>query len=262
MRRDAEAAGLTRLRAPGELGRSREEILREFFRKRLPARFGVATGIVLASAAEFTSQQDIVIFDRLNHAPLDENEASALLTADAVSATFEVKTNLSRSELKAVVEKVRKLKTQLRAAPHEFVGKPALTESICGLFAFSGPDAPQLHAWLADLQQGIPIPDRLDFVCVLGKALARGGTYFEVSNFGEIGSEYRTKLGAREADQRAQYPDHLSTWEVGEHSLFVLMHQLMSYITRRPDTIPNWSNYVPPAFEFGAEVPTARRVAG
>jgi hypothetical protein len=154
----------------GKLGENREAVVQRFFSTYLPQRFGVGTGFALLGAEQVSTQQDVVIYDRLNNPVLFPESAAPLFPPTALAAVIEVKSTLTRSELQKVVEKSVKLKHGIRAS---FADHPAPPQSpaLSCLFAFDAGNTSlaELLDTLADNEQALgaePV-DRLDMVCVL-----------------------------------------------------------------------------------------------
>jgi hypothetical protein len=88
----------------GDRGDARESAVRSFLTDQLPARFVVTAGEVMDAAGNVSGQTDVVIYDGLNTRPLFTTNGVALLPAEALLATIEVKSKLDKSETdKAVV---------------------------------------------------------------------------------------------------------------------------------------------------------------
>ena len=89
------------------LGESREHILREFLREFLPDRYAVSTGFILfddqeearqrrrASSLEPSRQLDVIIWDRVEYAPLFSAGDFVVVPPGSVEAVMEVKSTLS-----------------------------------------------------------------------------------------------------------------------------------------------------------------------
>jgi hypothetical protein len=80
-------------------GALREEALRLFLSKHLPARFGVGSGQVVHPSNLMSRQCDIVIYDRLNTPRLMPDETHSLFPVESVLAVVEVKSRLNASEV-------------------------------------------------------------------------------------------------------------------------------------------------------------------
>jgi hypothetical protein len=82
----------------GDRGDARESAVRSFLADQLPARFVVTAGEVMDAAGNVSGQTDFVIYDGLNTRPLFTTNGVALLPAEALLATVEVKSKLDKSE--------------------------------------------------------------------------------------------------------------------------------------------------------------------
>lgn len=77
------------------MGTYRESILQALLRKSLPERYHVATGFVYGSSRQI----DILIYDRIDYAPVFREGDLVVATPASVRAVIEVKTNLTKQEL-------------------------------------------------------------------------------------------------------------------------------------------------------------------
>lgn len=93
----------------GEKGRIREILIGKLFRPLLPADLGVGTGFVIASTGEISSQQDIILYDQSVLPPAMVDEATGLFPIESVLYTIEVKTKLTREELRKTERSARKI---------------------------------------------------------------------------------------------------------------------------------------------------------
>lgn len=82
-----------------EKGRSNEKYFLQCLREFLPKRFGVGTGFVESFSGAQSKQQDIIIYDDLNNAPLFICDAWSIFPIEMVNANIEVKTNLTLKNL-------------------------------------------------------------------------------------------------------------------------------------------------------------------
>lgn len=94
----------------GDRGDARESAVRSFLTDQLPARFAVSAGEVMDAAGNMSGQTDVTIYDRLNTRPLFTTNGVALLPAEALLATVEVKSKLDKSETDKAVGGMVKLR--------------------------------------------------------------------------------------------------------------------------------------------------------
>ena len=101
---ESEAAAdlLRGLHRPTE-GGFREALLRRFLRQQLPDRFAVSTGFV-RWWDQPSRQLDVLVWDRMSHAPLLEEGELAIVEPEAAVAVAEVKTTLSHKELASALD--------------------------------------------------------------------------------------------------------------------------------------------------------------
>lgn len=103
-------------RHPGEQGRQREDVVREFLRDLLPRRFEVGTGEIAASTGAVSPQMDVIIYDGLSTSLLDRTDSSVVVPVEGVYAVIEVASNLSASKLRDDAEKIRRAKSLPKVA--------------------------------------------------------------------------------------------------------------------------------------------------
>jgi len=69
----------------GEEGRYLESIFETFLRERLPASCGVGTGFIVNTNSGVTSYQtDILVYDRMNYAPISDYGSAVVLPHPSV----------------------------------------------------------------------------------------------------------------------------------------------------------------------------------
>jgi hypothetical protein len=94
-----------------DVGETREQGLARFLSDRLPSKYKVARGEVIDAGGAQSGQTDILIYDGSSTAPvLTGANGLVLLPAEALLASIEVKSNLSREELRRSVGGIAKLR--------------------------------------------------------------------------------------------------------------------------------------------------------
>ena len=94
----------------GDVGDVREDAVARFLRQRLPSRFGVASGEVVDTAGTQSGQTDILIYDGSLTAPLIRGaEGNVLLAAEALLASIEIKSTVTKAEIEKAVRGVGSL---------------------------------------------------------------------------------------------------------------------------------------------------------
>lgn len=92
----------------GDIGDAREDALAYFLRQRLPQRFAVASGEVVDTIGTQSGQTDILIYDQSATAPLTQGR-NVILPAEALLATVEIKSILSKDEIEKSVKGINML---------------------------------------------------------------------------------------------------------------------------------------------------------
>jgi hypothetical protein len=82
---------------PGENGRAKETILINFFRKIVPAGFGVGSGFVIDTNGKQSKQQDVIIYHASYH-PRFEIGGINFFPVESVALVIEVKTMLDSEQ--------------------------------------------------------------------------------------------------------------------------------------------------------------------
>lgn len=120
----------------GNKGSAREEALRQFFRERLPTNYAVAEGEVVDLNGNSSPQLDILFYDQsVNFALVNGN--TQILPAEALLASVEVKSCLSKEEIvksTTAAKKLRSLQPYGRKLGGTDVGKAAERIKIARYF--------------------------------------------------------------------------------------------------------------------------------
>ncbi|MNC00008.1 hypothetical protein D3C75_473200 [compost metagenome] len=97
----------------GEFGTYREAILRDFLRLCIPVRLDSGTGFLISSEGTISTQIDIIIYDKSAIPRIESIEHQRFFPVEGVCAIGEVKSKLSKSELKKALNKLAKAKATL-----------------------------------------------------------------------------------------------------------------------------------------------------
>jgi hypothetical protein len=138
---DFEDAGA--FKSTTDIGDGRERALAAFLRQRLPERYGVARGEVIDHGGAQSGQTDILIYDASNTAPLLSEDGQVLLAAEALLASIEVKSKLTKLEAEKALGGIARIRA-LRPFGNDWgvtreLGKPAddgLANFFATVFAF------------------------------------------------------------------------------------------------------------------------------
>jgi hypothetical protein len=94
----------------GERGRIAEEIIRNVLIRTMPKRFSIGTGIIFSAHGEVSRQTDIVIYDSFYNSPLLSEFGSSIFPVEIVFATLEVKSVLTKSELRKSIDAIMQIR--------------------------------------------------------------------------------------------------------------------------------------------------------
>ena len=93
----------------GTKGSERETAIRNFLEEHFPKSLETATGEVVDPHGNKSPQLDLMIFDKLRNMPLSPGE-NVILPAEALLASFEVKSRLNKEEVRKTMTAAAKLK--------------------------------------------------------------------------------------------------------------------------------------------------------
>lgn len=218
----------------GKLGENREALVARFLRSYLPTCHGVSSGFALLTGA-LSTQQDVVIYDRLTNPVLFPTAAAPLFPPSALEAVVEVKSRLSARDLEATALKTARLKRELRQAfAHHPL--PPKRELLTAAFVFRSSRLPA--AVLAELRAverraHLPVDDRLDLICLLGRGVVVGGALWARSRGG-------TAFAAAE-----------SIAVDSDDGLLLFYTRLLDELAARGMTPPRLMSYLPPETPMG-----------
>lgn len=155
----------------GTVGTYRENLLQSLLRKNLPERYHVATGFIEGCPR----QLDVLIYDRLEYAPLFREQDLVVVPQESARAVIEVKTTLTKAALKESLQLLDEV------ADYDDLSPPFFR----GIFGFESPiSAKDIYDTITDFHDAdaefsdetaiITEPFRhFSAVCVLNKACAR-----------------------------------------------------------------------------------------
>lgn len=95
----------------GERGRIAEEIIKSVLARTLPKRFSIGTGVIFSADGQVSSQTDIVIYDNFHNSPLLSEFGSCVFPVETVYATVEVKSVLTKRELRSSMDAIMRLRS-------------------------------------------------------------------------------------------------------------------------------------------------------
>jgi len=118
-------------------GRAREIFVSNLLRPYLHPTLGICSGIVIDSYGKHSRQVDVIIFDKTVIAPWMLQETEGVVPCESVVATVEVKSCLTRYELKRIIQNALSVKA-LKPHYQEINPGPQFKNSTeCYVFAFN-----------------------------------------------------------------------------------------------------------------------------
>ncbi|MFP4056292.1 MAG: DUF6602 domain-containing protein [Candidatus Brocadiia bacterium] len=224
-----------------EKGLRNEQVLIDYLRERLPARFGVARGEVMDSRGGLSRQCDVVVYDALHAPMIQKSPLSRVFPSESVYAVIELKPVLCSDTLGKSLEVVESVKALDRSAiveqhnGHRIYHGPKVNPPPFGaVFALSAPKLGKtLVPTLDQRQLRCPPRLRVDCVCVLDAGL----TY------------YFAKGATREGEQRwvptvLRRGARLGHYESGEDTLLLFLLFLLYQLNAKELWPPNFLCYV------------------
>lgn len=95
---------------PGEFGTYREKICKRFIRPFVPNNFEIGTGFVVNNTQEISTQCDIIVYDKDSTPLISDYNNNHFFTVETVAAIGEVKSVLTKQDLKVALNKLARCK--------------------------------------------------------------------------------------------------------------------------------------------------------
>lgn len=214
-------------------GGEAEEILRKFLNSHLPRRFAATAGFVIDEINQMSRQSDVLIYDAENSPIYKAGDKSLILPADSIASIIEVKSTLSKEELKDAVNKVASVK-KLKRSPITQLDQPVtfselIVNSVFGVvFAYNSTTSLETLADnLRELNSELPRSEWTDLVVVLGKGML--GYYIQYP--GEENFLGQIMPPAGENFAKPPYYVHLSISEDAQYAVNRFFATLMAQLT-------------------------------
>lgn len=227
-------------------GHNREDLVEKFLQSHLPRRFGVSSGLIIATNGAFSNQADLVVVEDFHNTPLYASSPDKLWPVEAVAALVEVKTTLGPAEIGDAVAKARRFKT----LPRQFGNagnSQRITDSLFVLWAFDAPTVDTVKMNLSNALLGVPRTEQPDLIIVPHSFVARAGSYLELSKLGQINSPHRQQLiNQYGPDLSALLPDSNEIAEYGDNSLLAGYVWLDSWLRQSGARLVDPGAYAPP----------------
>lgn len=169
----------------GELGASREELLKSYIKQFLPEKYKVGRGIVIDSDEHQSRQQDFIVYDAFNSPAALLMDSLQVLPIESIYCTIEVKSTLNKTELSKCVENIKSVRTLKPCVIHNLPIQPAVTNKTFG-FVFAYTSDTSIESLLDnfyELNKNVDLNSQISMICILDKGLILR-TY--KSNIGQI----------------------------------------------------------------------------
>lgn len=98
------------IRHTGEYGTFREAIVRNFLQFVIPRSLDISTGFVITPTDDISTQCDVVVFNSQMTPLYEENDRQRFFPVESVSCIIEVKSSLSKIQLKDALNKLARVK--------------------------------------------------------------------------------------------------------------------------------------------------------
>ena len=95
---------------PGEFGRYRENICKQFLKFVTPARLDIGTGFIINTSNKVSHQCDIIVYDAQHTPLLESEEKQFFFPVETIAAVGEIKSVLSKTALSEAIQKLAQVK--------------------------------------------------------------------------------------------------------------------------------------------------------
>jgi hypothetical protein len=157
-------------------GEVREDIFADALRPYLPGRYEISSGVVVNAAGAFSTQQDLVITDTIETAPVFASGRIGIHPIESVRACIEIKSEPSTTQVQGAVQglaTVRALapdepRTFTAAGPEGFGMGETSNKCFTGIVAYGAPGNPEtLAAAFHEESLTLPPLNRCDALLVV-----------------------------------------------------------------------------------------------
>jgi len=151
-----------------QMGTENEGVFARLLERLLPRKYGIGTGMIIDSFDSYSRQTDIVIYDHSDQPTLFAQATELIYPIEAVTASVEIKTRLSHSDIADIVKKTKQLR-DLR--PH---GGASAGDSYNGSLPYSAVLAYGARVSPATIYQKFseyPVAQLPDLICIINSGL-------------------------------------------------------------------------------------------
>lgn len=170
----AKSSALEVIHHAGDRGAEREDILEDFLSPLLPERIGLGRGEIRATNGNWSKQEDLILYDKLNCPRLFVGRRSQVFPVESVGAVIEVKTRLGTKEITEATENIARVRSLEKAGMSTRIGPGSVsfaspTSTLGCLFAYDLALKPDTfkQRWIKS-QLALPPEQRVNLACILG----------------------------------------------------------------------------------------------
>lgn len=102
----------------GEFGTYREKIVKDFLKFFIPQKLEIGNGFIISSTDEVSTQCDIIVFDSTITPLIQSNELQTFYPVETVVGVGEIKSIMSKIDLKNAINKLARTKQIKSNIPH------------------------------------------------------------------------------------------------------------------------------------------------
>jgi len=217
----------------GEAGEEVENIVIEFLNNYLPKRFRASSGFILDSNNQISRQCDVIVYDHLLSPIYRASNNALILPNHHVAAMIEVKSKLTKSQLKDSLDKIQLAKSLNKPEPTSFdlpsTGSPLKTYKTLGIvFAFDSETTLEtLGENLNEMHNSVDSNHWIDFVIVLDKGVLE----YQIQYFGDSSFKGTWMPPTSESFIIPPFYIHLTLKQLEEYSLNWFLAYLNSHLS-------------------------------
>lgn len=157
----------SRINHNGEKGTARENVLQNYLRAYIPDKYTFSKGTIIDSNGSQSKQVDIIIHDKYTTPYLLDMDSTKVIPIESVYAVIEVKSTLTKEELRKSVKNINSVKTLQKKT---VTGASYPTAGL--IFAYdSNSSFNTIYKNLAEISQEFEPGNRVSCVCVLNKGI-------------------------------------------------------------------------------------------
>ncbi len=223
----------------GEAGEEVEKIVIEFLNNYLPKRFRASSGFILDSNNQISRQCDVIVYDQLLSPIYRASNNALILPNHHVAAVVEVKSKLSKSQLKDSLDKIQIAKSLNKPEPTSFdlpsTGSPLKTYKTLGIvFAFDSETTLEtIGDNLAEMHKSVDSNHWIDFILVLNQGVIE----HQIQYFGDLSMRGTWMPPTAESFIIPPFYIHLLLKQLKEYSLnwfLAYLNSHLSFFAMRP----------------------------